>query len=61
MDGLDRATLPFEERYVQAWLGMPQAGMDAELLLNVIKVWGASQQGPGQQCTGCCRGPLMTH
>ena len=47
LDGLDRATLPFKERYVQAWIGMPQPGMDAELLLNVIKVRGPSQSsGP---------------
>ena len=38
LDGLDRATLPFEERYVQAWRGMPESSMDAKLLLNVIKV-----------------------
>ena len=39
LDGLDRTTVPFAERYVLAWLGGPKFGMDPETLVNVIKVW----------------------
>ena len=38
LDGLDRAALPFAERHVQAWRGAPEPSMEAELLVNVIKV-----------------------
>ena len=38
LDGLDCVSLPFAERYVQAWRGPPQASMDTEILLNVLKV-----------------------
>ena len=40
LDGLDRAALPFEERYVQAWRGAPELNMGADMLVNVIKVCG---------------------
>ena len=39
LDGLDQAALPFEERHVQAWQREPEPNMEADLLLNVIKVW----------------------
>lgn len=46
LDGLDFVTVPFEERYVQAWLGGPQhTAMDTETLINVIKVGFTSYQG----------------
>ena len=38
VDGLDRAALPFAERHVQAWRGAPDPEMDADMLVNVIKV-----------------------
>ena len=38
VDGLDRAALPFAERHVQAWRGAPEPDMDADMLVNVIKV-----------------------
>ena len=38
LDGLDCVSLPFAERYVQAWRGPPEATMDADMLLNVFKV-----------------------
>lgn len=38
LDGLARATVPFEERYVLAWLGGPEIGMPPEMILNCIKV-----------------------
>ena len=39
LDGLDRAALPFAERHVQAWRGAPEPDMEADMLVNVIKVW----------------------
>ena len=39
VDGLDRAALPFAERHVQAWRGAPEPEMEADMLVNVIKVW----------------------
>ena len=38
LDGLDRATLPFAERYVEAWRGAPESDMSLEVLLNALKV-----------------------
>ena len=38
VDGLDRAALPFAERHVQAWRGAPEPDMEANVLVNVIKV-----------------------
>lgn len=39
LDGLDRATVPFAERYVLAWLGSPRSSMGLETMVHVIKVW----------------------
>ena len=38
LDGLDRAPLPFAERYVQAWRGPPDSSMDLDRFMNVLKV-----------------------
>ena len=38
VDGLARATVPFEERYVLAWHGGPEPDMDPGTLVNVVKV-----------------------
>ena len=39
LDGLDRATVPFEERCVHAWQrGEPDPGMDIEILINILWV-----------------------
>ena len=38
LDGLDRAPLPFAERYVLAWRRLPQPYMDVDTLQNVCKV-----------------------
>ena len=38
LDGLDRATVPFAERHVLAWLGGPELDMDPDTLVNVVKV-----------------------
>ena len=43
LDGLDRAALPFAERHVQAWRGAPEPDMEADMLVNVIKVWKSHQ------------------
>ena len=43
LDGLDRAALPFAERHVQAWRGAPEPNMEADMLINVIKVWESHQ------------------
>ena len=32
LDGLDRARLPFAERYVQMWRGSPEPDMDSNIL-----------------------------
>ena len=42
LDGVDRAPLPFAERYVQMWRGAPDPEMDVETLMNVLKVRHAS-------------------
>ena len=39
LDGLDRATLPFAERYVLAWLGGPRSNMELETVVESVKVW----------------------
>ena len=38
LDGLDSVSLPFAERYVQAWRCPAEATMDADMLINVFKV-----------------------
>ena len=38
VDGLDRAALPFAERHVQAWRGVPEPDMEVDMLVNGIKV-----------------------
>ena len=38
LDGLDRAPLPFAERYVQMWRGAPSPEMESETLITVLKV-----------------------
>ena len=43
LDGLDCVSLPFAERYVQAWRGTPDPEMEADTLVNVLKVCGSSQ------------------
>ena len=48
VDGLDRAALPFAERHVQAWRGAPEPDMEADILVNVFKVW------PNQQYSALC-------
>ena len=42
LDGIDRATVPFEERYVLTWLGSPRSNMSMETVVNVLKVWHAT-------------------
>ena len=42
LDGLDRAPLPFAERYVQMWRGAPHIEMEVDTLMNVLKVRDAS-------------------
>ena len=39
LDGLDRAPVPFAERYVLAWRGAPEPTMDTGTFINVVKVW----------------------
>lgn len=39
LDGLDRATVPFEARCVHAWQrGAPEPNMDVDMLVNVLWV-----------------------
>ena len=38
LDGLERATLPFPERYVTAWRGAPEPDMSLEMLKSVLQV-----------------------
>ena len=38
LDGLDRATLPFPERYVTAWRSTPQPDMSTEILKGGLQV-----------------------
>ena len=39
LDGLDTATVPFDERCVGAWRrGAPEPGMDVNILFNVLWV-----------------------
>ena len=39
LDGFERATVPFAERFVLAWQrGAPEPNMDTETLVMVIKV-----------------------
>ena len=38
LDGLDRVSLPFAERYVQAWRCPAEATMDADMWINAFKV-----------------------
>ena len=41
LDGLDRATVPFDERFVHAWRrGTPQSDMDISTLMSVLEVRG---------------------
>ena len=42
LDGLDRARLPFAERYVQMWRGSPEPDMDSNILEMVFKARGTS-------------------
>ena len=41
LDGLDEVALPYADRYVQAWRGGVNPSMDAEMLVNVVKVRGS--------------------
>ena len=38
LDGLERATLPFPERYVTAWRGAPERDMSTEMLKGALQV-----------------------
>ena len=63
-DGLDRAWVPFAERQFLAWRGAPAPNLDAETLVNVLKVSLKSLPTPASLCaqhyaagcrTLCCR------
>ena len=48
LDGLNKATVPFDERCVSAWRrGAPEPGMDVQLLINVVWVRFCLQFGHG--------------
>ena len=38
LDGIDRAMVPFEERYVLAWLSFSKSNMTLKTVVQVIKV-----------------------
>ena len=49
-DGLDRAWVPFAERQFLAWRGAPAPNLDAETLVNVLKVSLKSLPTPASLC-----------
>ena len=53
LDGVDRAPLPFPERYVTAWRGAPQPDMSTDMLNGVLKVW--CEALSADMCAGSCR------
>ena len=52
LDGLDRATLPFAERYVLAWLASPRSNVRLQTVVQVIKVWFVTAARP--KCFAGC-------
>ena len=38
LDGLERATVPFPERYVTAWRGAPEPDTSIEMLKGALQV-----------------------
>ena len=53
LEGFDRATLPFAERYVLAWLSFPKTHMGLEILVQVFKVGLSSGSVPTCRGTPC--------
>ena len=57
LDGLDAATVPFDERCVRAWRrGQPEPNMDVDMLVNVLWVRLLAPYRPcaRQACCGQC-------
>ena len=46
LDGLHRATVPFSERYVLAWLGSPGSNIGLQTVVQVIKLWFVTADKP---------------
>ena len=52
LDGLERATVPFPERYVTAWRGAPEPGMSSEIVKGALQVWCHALLA--HMCSGSC-------